>query len=462
MPDSDIRILEAQAHFSEEHARAAFKFGNVVADWITLCHVRVRVQNRRGKVADGWGAIFLSYPWAFRDPGVEDHVKDAVMRRVTERFCRRAMDYAAFAHPLDLFVDLEGDLSAISADICREAALPTKMPYLGALVCASPVDAAIHDAFGNVNNIPSYDGYSAEFAGHDLSRHLGDGFRGRYLSDFVREAFSPFVPIFHTVGGLDALRRSETGADSHDDAHPRALDQWIAQDGVFGFKIKLRGNDIDWDLDRVLSVYAVAAETLKPPDPIYLSLDANEQCESPAYMVELLRRLRAVNAPAHDAVCYLEQPTGRDMQHHRFDMRELSTLKPVFVDESLTTLEDMTLALELGWSGIVLKTCKCHSKDLLLAARAEALGIPYVIQDLTNPGIALLHSIGLAARLKPWSGVEANARQYYPDTSIPEAAVHPHIFRVRDGVATTDSLLGAGLGYQLSRIDRSIFAQAVQ
>lgn len=461
MPDSDIRILEAQAYFSEERPRAAFKFGNVVADQITLCHVRVRVENRRGQVADGWGAIFLSHLWAFRDPEVEMGVKDAVMRRVTARFCRRAADYTAFAHPLDLFTDLEGDLSALSADVCRETGLPVEMPYLGALVCASPIDAAIHDAFGNVNNVSSYDGYSADFIGHDLSRQLGAGFRGRYLSDFARQAFTPSVPIFHTVGGLDALRHADAGAGDRDDEHPRALDQWIERDGVYSFKIKLRGNDLGWDLDRVLSVYAVAAEALKRPDPVRLSLDANEGCESPAYMVELLRRLREANARAYDAIVYLEQPTARDMPRHRFDMRELAALKPVFVDESLTRLEDMDLALELGWSGIVLKTCKCHSNDLLLAARAEALGIPYVIQDLTNPGIALLHSIGLAARLRPWSGVEANARQYYPDTSTPEAAVHPRIFRVRDGAAGTDSLRGAGLGYQLDRIARPIFAQAL-
>jgi hypothetical protein len=95
---------------------------------------------------------------------------------------------------------------------------------------------------------------------------------------------------------------------------------------------------------------------------------------------------------------------------------------------------------------------------LLTAARAQALKIPYTIQDLTNPGLSLLHSVGLGARLHPLMGVEANSRQYYPDTSSPEAAIHPDIVRVKNGTASTASLRGAGLGYQVNRINRKIFA----
>ena len=132
-------------------------------------------------------------------------------------------------------------------------------------------------------------------------------------------------------------------------------------------------------------------------------------------------------------------------------------LKPVMVDESLTGLADMDLALELGWSGVALKTCKCQSMALLVAARAQADGIPYTIQDLTNPGLALLQSVGLAARLKPLMGVEANSRQYFPATSAPEREVHPDIFTLQEGMARTHSLRGPGLGYQIERINRLIF-----
>ena len=454
--DSDIRILEVEPFFPVERAREPLKFGASVMDEVTLCHVRVRVENRRGQIADGWGAIFLSDYWAFPTPRIEHAVRDQVMRRVTQAVCKRFGEHQDFAHPLDMFWKFEPELEGINSSICREMQLPEPMPFLGALVCASPIDAAVHDAFGIVNRISSYAGYGPDFVSHDLSAFLGPTFRGRYLSEFVRAEFAPSVPIFHLVGGLDKLRASEVSATAPRDGRPNSLDEWIAQDGVYCLKVKLRGTDLASDLDRIISVYRIARE-IRGQSELHLSADTNEQCESPAYVIELLQKLREREPSAYDALLYVEQPTERDLYAHRFDMRELAALKPVIVDESLTGLRDMDAALELGWSGVALKTCKCHSMELLIAARCEVLGIPYTIQDLTNPGLSLLHSVGLGARLHPLMGVEANSRQYYPDTSAPERAVHPGIIEVKNGRASTASLRGPGLGYRVGEIDRTIF-----
>jgi hypothetical protein len=199
-------------------------------------------------VADGWGAIFLSDFWAFPTPRLDHATRDQVMRRVTRALCQRFADYKTFAHPLDIFWELEPELARINAAICAEMRLPEPMPFLGALVCASPIDAAIHDAFGMVNGISTYAGYGRDFVRHDLSAYLGAEFRNKYLSDFVRAEFAPTVPIFHLVGGLDKLRASEVSADAPRDGRPNALEQWIEQDGVFCLKVKLRGTDLAWDV----------------------------------------------------------------------------------------------------------------------------------------------------------------------------------------------------------------------
>src|SRR6185369_5091130 len=101
---TDIQVLEAQAYFQAAEPRGGFKFGNVVAGDLTLCHVRVRVANRRGAVADGWGAIFLSHYWAYPDPAVTPATKDALMRRVVGAICARVSEYRDFAHPLAIFL----------------------------------------------------------------------------------------------------------------------------------------------------------------------------------------------------------------------------------------------------------------------------------------------------------------------------------------------------------------------
>jgi hypothetical protein len=54
-------------------------------------------------------------------------------------------------------------------------------------------------------------------------------------------------------------------------------------------------------------------------------------------------------------------------------------------------------------------------------------------------------------------GIETNARQYYPDISTPEAAIHPRITSAHDGMLLTESLRGPGLGYRLSEIKRDLF-----
>lgn len=459
MRASGIRILEIEPYYADEKAREPLKFGASVMDQVTFCHVRARVENRQGQVAEGWGAIFLSDFWAFPTPRIAHEVRDQAMRRVTQILCQRFADYKSFAHPLDIFWTLEPELAKINAQICAEMKLPEEMPFLGALVCASPIDAAIHDAFGNVNGISSYAGYGRDFVSNDLSAYLGEKFRGKYLSDFVRPESSPTVPIFHLVGGLDKLRANEVSVSAPQDGRPNSLDQWIEREGVYCLKVKLRGTDLAWDVNRTVEVYRIAHEILSRQNQtqLHMSADTNEQCESPDYIVEYLRRLKEQEPRAYDALLYVEQPTERDLTAHRFDMREIAKMKPVILDESLIGFKEMDLALELGWSGVALKTCKCHSMALLTAARAQAANIPYTIQDLTNPGLALLHSVGLGARLQPMMGVEANSRQYYPDTSIPEAAVHPDIVRVKNGVTQTHSLRGTGLGYQVEKIERKIF-----
>jgi hypothetical protein len=267
------------------------------------------------------------------------------------------------------------------------------------------------------------------------------------------------VPAFHLIGGLDKLWESEVDASDPQDGLPNSLEAWVERDGLTCLKVKLRGNDLAWDLNRMIEVHRVAQEVQRRTGlhEVHYSADTNEQCESPEYVVELMMRLRERSPETFAEVLYIEQPTERDLALRRFDMRPVSELKPTILDESLTTLDDFALALELGWSGIALKTCKCQSADLVYVAKCEEEKVPYTIQDLTNPGLALIQSVGLAARTRPLMGVEANSCQFFPATSIAEAQVHEGVFRRVKGCLSTATIQGTGLGYQVQRIPRSIF-----
>ena len=449
-PETDIRPLEVTPTFRRIAAREPLKFGAVVVEEVTYCVVEARVESRRGEQGVGHGAIPLSDFWAFPDCRVAHSVREKAMKEVSARFCEVATDFDEYRHPIDMYLTLEEELQGIAEDVSRANDLPCVLPRLAQLVSASPVDGALHDAFGIVNGIDSYEGCGPDFMNHDLSHYLGEDFEGRYISDYVRSDYPDAIPVFHLVGGLDTVRKEDVPEDAPQDGLPNSLEGWIERDRLTCLKVKLTGTDLEWDLGRINEVHSVAREAHQRLglNDLSFSVDTNEQCESPEYVVELLNRLKEENADAYKRVLYVEQPTERDLMASRHDMSSIAALKPVIIDESLTSLEDFDTAVELNWSGVALKSCKGHSWALLFAARAEERGIPYTVQDLTNPGISLVHSVGLAGRLHPMKGVEANCCQFFPEANASVSAVHPGICRRRDGRVSLDSIDGPGLGFR--------------
>ena len=453
--ETDVRILEIQPFFTREQSRTPLKFGGVVMDSAWLCHVRVVVENRRGQEGEGWGAIFLSDVWGWPSSRVGHAEREDLMVQLVTAWCRRLGEVRDFAHPIDLFWELEPELETLTHGLCRDAGAAEEMPRLNALICASAADAAVHDAFGNAAGIDTYLGYGPGHMDHDLSRWLGPSYAGRYVEEFLHP-LPEQVDAFHLVGGMDKLSENEITADDPDDGLPVSLDQWIRYEALRCLKVKLVGTDLEWDLNRLLEVHRLARteQSRLGVDELWLTADTNEMCDTPQYMVELLVRLKEQNRAAFDSLLYVEQPCERDLRRRMLDMTELRQIKPVIVDEALSSLEDLELALELGYSGLALKTCKCQSAELVLASRAAAAGVPFAVQDLTNPGIALLQSAGLAGRLQTIRGVESNSRQFFPASSEPERAIHPGFFKLEQGRIRTSTLRGTGLGYQWDRIDR--------
>ena len=79
-----------------------------------------------------------------------------------------------------------------------------------------------------------------------------------------------------------------------------------------------------------------------------------------------------------------------------------------------------------------------------------------MVQDLTNPMLAMIPHVKLAAHAGTIQGVECNAMQFYPDASLPEEQVHPGLFKRRNGILDLSSIQGAGFGYRLSEIQRAL------
>lgn len=442
-------ILDIRTSHEEIPCRLPIKFGRSVVTKALVLSVEVDVENRAGDAATGRGSMGLGSPWSFPSPAVPDEQRFAAMKQVGERYAALLGRYTAAAHPIDIWLELEPELHRIARQVGDELELAEPVPKLCAHVCASPVDAALHDAFGKVNGICAYDGYGPEFMERDLSAYLGPGFEGRYIADYLEPSYRPEIEAFHMVGGLDKLTQDELTPDDPQDGQPVSLDQWIERDGVFCLKLKLNGRDIEWDLARTRDVAQVATEALarKGIDELHLTVDFNEVCEAPEYVVEYLDRLREAQPRSYDALLYVEQPVARDLASHRFRMDDAAARKPILVDESLCSPDDIEVARELGWSGIALKACKGQSATLLCLCRAVDSGMVYAVQDSCNNGYPMIQSAGLTARTRPLKGFEYNSRQFRPAGNEPFMDEYRTLFQVRDGFVRTECIKPLGLGY---------------
>ena len=441
--DKDIRILDVRMEEENFLYRAPMKFGGNVVDRVTLLNVRVRVRNRAGKEVEGAGSMPLGNVWSFPSRVLKYDETLAAMRELARKIRRITAEYQDFGHPVEIGVQLE----PAWLKAAEEIKLAEPVPKLATLVTASPFDAAVHDAYGKMYGVSAYKTYGREFLREDLSRYLGAEFRGEYLEQHVLREPKARMPLYHLVGALDPLEAADLPVRLNDGL-PELLGEWIDYNGLTHIKIKLNGDDLAWDRDRVLRIERVASAKMrerKTPEWFY-SLDFNERCANVQYLLEMLRQVKEKSAEGFGRIQYVEQPTKRDLKADRGNvMHEASKLRPVVIDESLTDLENLKLSREMGYSGAALKACKGQTQALLMAAAAQKWKMFLCVQDLTCPGASLIHSAGLAAHVPGVAAIEANARQYVPKANAGWEKKYPGIFVIKDGFMRTGELTGLGL-----------------
>ncbi len=443
---TDIRVVETAHEFEEYVYRTPYQFGGRSVDRVTLLNVTCRVRTAGGIESWGFGSMTLGNAWAY--PAAPQDEGIGAMRALAGELRAVTASCEEHGHPIDLFRSLEPQYLRAAEMLSAERQLPVPIPKLCTLVVASAFDAAIHDAYGKAFGVSCYDTYGPHFMTRDLSHDLGPRFAGEYLDRYVPSAPQARMPVFHSVGAGDALEAADVRVRI-DDGLPNTLEEWIARDGLIRFKIKLNGGDLEADFDRVVRIDRVVtrAQSVRRAGDWKYSLDFNEGCPNVAYLLEFLRRVRGAIPAGFDRILYIEQPTARDLRQDRGNvMHDAARVRPVVIDESLTDLDALLLAREMGYTGVALKACKGQSQAMLMAAAAQKFGMFLCVQDLTCPGASLVHSAGIAARVPGNAGIEANARQFVPAANKAWEPGFPGLFTIHDGVMNTGQLTGPGLG----------------
>jgi L-alanine-DL-glutamate epimerase-like enolase superfamily enzyme len=446
-PATDARIDELRIAFEDYRYRAPYKFGGNSVDRVTLLNVHCRLSTKAGKSAEGAASMSMGNVWSFPAPNIPYDTTLAAMKTLAAKIAAITRGFTEFAHPLDVNRALLPEYLKAAAETTREMQLAQPIPKLCTLVTGSPVDAAIHDAFGKLHGRNSFTVCGKDFVRFDLSHYLNQEFRGEYLDPYILRHPVPRIRMYHSVGASDSLTTAEVKQPIHDGL-PETLDGWIPYNGVTAIKIKLNGADLAWDVDRVASIDRVtsAAQAKRGCKDWVYSLDFNERCPNVQYLLDFEHKLKDKAPKAFTLVQYIEQPTARDLAADRRNtVFEAAKLRPVVIDESLTGLDALLLAREMGYTGAALKACKGQSETLLLAAATQKYKMFRCVQDLTCPGAALVHSVGIAAHIPGTAALEANAREYVPAANQGWEKRFPGIFVVTDGYMDTQGLDGPGL-----------------
>ncbi|MBI1318487.1 MAG: hypothetical protein GC168_05980 [Candidatus Hydrogenedens sp.] len=454
---TDIRIKSIRLYFLPVETRVPLKFGTETLTSVVCARACVEVENRRGECAEGWGETPLNVQWVW--PSALPY--DERLERL-KAFCRvLAKAWSGFeseGHAFEIGHDFIEHLLPELLGRESGATETEAMPLLAALVCNSLFDIALHDAYGVVNDIPTYGTYTGEYLSRDLSHFLEPAedtsvsFAGLYPADFLVFPPPATLPAWHLVGGKDWIDADEDDGSVPDDGYPVLLRDWIARDGLECLKIKLRGDDAAWDYARLVEVGGISLDT----GVRWLTADFNCTVTEPAYVNDILDRLMREHPDIFDMLLYVEQPFPYDLEAHRIDVHSVSARKPLFMDESAHDWRLVRLGRSLGWTGVALKTCKTQTGALLSLCWARAHGMALMVQDLTNPMLAQIPHVLLAAHAGTIMGVETNGMQFYPDASAPEAVVHPGLYTRRSGRLDLSTLKGNGFGYRIPEIERTL------
>ncbi|MBQ7177358.1 MAG: mandelate racemase/muconate lactonizing enzyme family protein [Victivallales bacterium] len=455
--DTDIQVVGASLYFLPVETRIPLKFGKETLTSVTCSRVKITVVDRKGRIAEGWGETPLSVQWVW--PGALSYQERfSALRDFSVKLVDAWVGFDVAGHPMEVgHAFQETMLKRMLYDFNSKRGKSEPMPWLAALVCCSAFDIALHDAYGIALGMPIYETYNSKFMNSDLASYLtpAEGsnisFEGKYPEDFfVKPRIK--MPVWHLVGGKDLIDQNELTGTEPDDGYPVLLRDWIRRDGLKCLKIKLRGNDSEWDYNRLIKVGKIAEEE----GVDWLTTDFNCTVTDVFYVDAILDRLMKEYPKIYGMILYVEQPFPYDLENNQIDVHSVSARKPLFMDESCHDWHLIKLGRKLGWSGVALKTCKTQTGAILSACWAKAHGMTLMVQDLTNPMLAQIPHCLLAAHVGTIAGVESNAMQFYPEASLPEAEVHPGIYKRSNGVVDISSLNGPGFGYCINQINREL------
>ena len=149
---TDIKVKDVSLYFLPIETRIPLKFGKSIITHAACARCCLRVEDSSGRSAEGWGETPLGVDWSW--PSSLSYKERLT---VFEDFCIRLAgswkDFNRMGHPVEMGHAFQEE---VLPGLLKQFNLKFKntevMPWLAALVCLSPFDIALHDAFGMLHN----------------------------------------------------------------------------------------------------------------------------------------------------------------------------------------------------------------------------------------------------------------------------------------------------------------------
>ncbi|HEV2473511.1 MAG TPA: hypothetical protein VGS41_12635, partial [Chthonomonadales bacterium] len=154
--DGQLSIVAACLYLLPVQARMPLKFGAETLTQVTCARVSLTIADKSGVQATGWGETPLSAAWVWPGP-LSYREREVALIEFCKVLATEWLSTNRFNDPLELgALFLDEILPRLLEQYNLRFPVDRRLPLLAGLVCASPFDLALHDAFGRLLNRPIY------------------------------------------------------------------------------------------------------------------------------------------------------------------------------------------------------------------------------------------------------------------------------------------------------------------
>ena len=427
-----ISLKQSELGLRNSSTRIPFRYGSACMTSCPQAVLRVTIE-ADGKLQHGYSGDCLPPSWFDKSP------EKNYQQQVEEMLSAISVAVDTFHEELGKPSEFFPAWIAAYETVHRVASQRHWEPLLASFGLSMP-ERAILDAMARAVGISFANAIRENLYGlvpaeihHELS--------GLQVADWLPEKPVESIHVRHTIGLADPLTMADIPMDERlNDGFPQSLEEYIVRTGIRYFKIKV-SKDRNESLDRL----AIIGELLNRHcgDNYQITIDGNEQFTQPKEVLELLHTMQS-NPDSEKllaATIAIEQPLERRIAldpAYADSILELCRIKPVIIDESDSTIDAYSRALELGYRGVSSKNCKGPIKSLMNAgltwlrnARGDRNDYLITGEDLTCVGVVPLQSDLCLVATLGLTHLERNGHHYhrglsYLPISVQQAVMSAH------------------------------------